>query len=284
MHDPSRSAGADAPDAASEFTAGQGYFYRRAGRGYLATVLTRGPWDPGLQHAGPPAALLGRAVERAGEAAAYRVARITFELRRPVPIGALTVEVRHEPGRRVDRVQGVLCDRDGRVLVTAVALRIRRADTAAATHAVPTAPRMPPPTAPPAPPAGFFPGDVGYHTAMEVSFVEGSWSSPGTARAWLRPRVNLVEEEPCSPLGRVLVAADSGNGLSAVLDPRRWTFVNADLSVALVRDPTSDWVGMDARTVIGRDGGGVAHTALHDLAGPIGTGTQCLVVEPARQP
>ena len=34
--------------------------------GFEATALTIGPWDPGLQHAGPPAALLLRAVERAG--------------------------------------------------------------------------------------------------------------------------------------------------------------------------------------------------------------------------
>ena len=34
--------------------------------GFAATTLTIGPWDPGLQHAGPPAALLARAAERAG--------------------------------------------------------------------------------------------------------------------------------------------------------------------------------------------------------------------------
>ena len=32
--------------------------------GFEATALTIGPWDPGLQHAGPPAALLAREVER----------------------------------------------------------------------------------------------------------------------------------------------------------------------------------------------------------------------------
>jgi hypothetical protein len=33
---------------------------------YRATELTRGPWDPRHQHAGPPAALIGREVERLG--------------------------------------------------------------------------------------------------------------------------------------------------------------------------------------------------------------------------
>ena len=29
-------------------------FYERDGDRYAATELTRGPWDPGSQHAGPP--------------------------------------------------------------------------------------------------------------------------------------------------------------------------------------------------------------------------------------
>ena len=43
-------------------------FYERDGDLYLATELTRGPWDPGAEHAGPPAALIGREVERLGRA------------------------------------------------------------------------------------------------------------------------------------------------------------------------------------------------------------------------
>ncbi|WP_237292992.1 acyl-CoA thioesterase domain-containing protein [Streptomyces katrae] len=68
-------------------------FYERIGEGrFRATEATRGPWDPGAQHAGPPAALLGRAVEeRAGARGDMRVARITYEILRPVPIGELAV-------------------------------------------------------------------------------------------------------------------------------------------------------------------------------------------------
>jgi hypothetical protein len=41
-------------------------FYEPDGDVYVATELTRGPWDPGAQHAGPPAALIGREIERLG--------------------------------------------------------------------------------------------------------------------------------------------------------------------------------------------------------------------------
>ena len=57
-------------------------------RALRATELTRGPWDPGAQHAGPPAALLGRALERLPDAEEFQVGRVTFEILRSVPIGA----------------------------------------------------------------------------------------------------------------------------------------------------------------------------------------------------
>ena len=62
-------------------------FYERDGDRYRATELTRGPWDPGSQHAGPPSALIGREIERLEDAADFQVGRVTFEILRPVPIG-----------------------------------------------------------------------------------------------------------------------------------------------------------------------------------------------------
>jgi hypothetical protein len=43
--------------------------YVPAGEGaWRSTALTRGPWDPSRQHAGPPIALAARAMERAAQA------------------------------------------------------------------------------------------------------------------------------------------------------------------------------------------------------------------------
>ena len=53
---------------------------------FVPSELTRGPWDPGSQHAGPPAALLGQALERCEPRADLQVGRVTFEILRPVPI------------------------------------------------------------------------------------------------------------------------------------------------------------------------------------------------------
>jgi len=61
---------------------------------YRATALTRGPWNPEHQHAGPPIALVARAIERAAAALELtHIARLTANLLRPIPIGELAIEV-----------------------------------------------------------------------------------------------------------------------------------------------------------------------------------------------
>jgi len=69
--------------------------YIPAGDGlWRATELTRGPWDPGHQHAGPPIALLARQIERAAAPLGLtHVARLTANLFRPIPIAELRIDV-----------------------------------------------------------------------------------------------------------------------------------------------------------------------------------------------
>lgn len=254
-----------------------GAFYRRDGDGYAASELTRGPWDEGSQHAGPPCALLGRAVDRAGGLAAGRLARITYEILRPVPIARLTVAAEVvRPGRSVELVEGEL-RHDGVAVMRARAWRIRTAEVAVDRHAPEPEPLTPPEHAQG---STFFPvpWDVGYHTAMDVQFVDGDFVEPGPARAWMRMGAELVEGEAPEPRDRVLVAADSGNGVSAPLDYRRFVFINCDLNVNLRRMPAGDWVALDAVTYAGGDGTGMSDSVLHDRDGMIGRATQALLV------
>src|SRR5665811_594459 len=105
-------------------------FYEKAGGGFVATELTRGPWDPGAQHAGPPSGLLGREIERVEGGEGFQVARVTFEILWPVPIGPVTVEAEVvRPGRSVQMVEASLRGEDGTELIRARAWRIREAET-----------------------------------------------------------------------------------------------------------------------------------------------------------
>lgn len=242
---------------------------------FESTEQTRGPWDAASQHAGPPAALLGRAIE-AKARPEMRVARLTFDIARPVPIAALTVTASVvREGRSVMVVEAAI-----EPYMRCTALLIRTVDKAA-----PDSYATSPPSFADAESKPFFPVpyEVGYHTAMDVRFVVGSFLEPGPATAWMRMRAPLIEGEQPSPLTRVLVAADSGNGVSNVLDFQDHVFVNADLTVHLVRYPAGEWVCLQAITSIDGSGIGLADTALYDEQGQIGRSAQSLFVN-ARRP
>ena len=250
-------------------------FFECDGDRFVPSELTRGPWDPQAQHAGPPAALLGRAVARPGT----RIGRIAIEILRPVPLAPLTVATRVErPGRNVELVAAeLLTAADGTAVALARAWRLR---------AAPSDPVPPVGDPPRGPEAGaerpFFPTGVaaGYHTAMEVRFLAGGFTEPGPASVWMRMRGPLVAGEDPAPLERVLVAADSGNGVSAALDYRSHVFINTELTVHLFREPAGEWVHLDAVTRVGPDGVGLAETALSDARGRIGRAAQALLVRP----
>lgn len=254
-------------------------FYERDGDLLFATELTRGPWDPGAQHAGPPAALLGRALEGLEEAAEFHLGRLSFDILRSVPIAPVRLSARVlRPGRRVQLVEAELSDEGGEVLMRATAWRIRTAPVAIPDEAA----AIDPP--PPGPEQGrevdFFPTgqELGYHSAMEVRFVAGGFVEPGPATVWLRMRQPLVGGEEASPLQRTLVVADVGNGVSASLDYRRYLFINVDLTVQMERLPAGEWIGVEARTLPRREGVGTAESVLSDERGRIGRGLQTLLV------
>jgi len=254
---------------------------------FAATEITRGPWDENSQHAGPPAALLGWAIEhRAGADGAVargdmRVARITFDILKPVPIATLHVTTRVvHSGRSIEVVEATLAalatdGAPGPVLMRANAVRIRVAADLAPAHASP--PTIADPQTIPETPTRFR-FDVGYHTAMETRYAVGSFHEPGPASVWFRMRHPLIDGAPIDPLSRVLTAADSGNGVSQVLSLGKFMFVNPDLTVHLHRYPVGEWVCLDSVTSIDPAGIGLADTALHDESGQIGRGTQSLFV------
>jgi hypothetical protein len=253
-------------------------FYEPDGDHYRATELTRGPWDPGAQHAGPPSALLAREIERLPGSERFQVGRVSLDILRPVPIGPVHLSARVlRPGRRVQLVEAELSDGE-QVLMRATAwqLEIAPVELPEGTVERPSAPRGPEHGEE----ADFFRGaeEEGYHTAMEVTFAAGRFMELGPATAWLRMRVPLVAGEETTPLQRTLVAADVGNGISAVLDWRRHLFINVDLSVHLERMPEGEWVCVDAVTLPHEHGIGTAESVLFDERGRIGRAAQSLLL------
>jgi hypothetical protein len=222
-----------------------------------------------------------RAFEKLPAADGLQVARVTYELLRPVPLGELRVQAGVvRPGRRVQLLEASLLAPDGTELVRARALQVLAADA-------PAGDAEPPPPGPErgaehAPGAeGFSPPYSPMFTpdAIEIRFVSGVFGH-GPATAWFRMRVPLVAGERLSPLQRLAAAGDFGNGISAVLDWNGYVFINPDLTLYVDRPPDGEWICLDARTLIPPGGVGSAESVLYDERGRVGRAMQALLVAP----
>jgi hypothetical protein len=251
-------------------------FSGRDGR-FVAGELARGPWDPGAQHGGAPAALLMRAFEALEDGAGLALARVTYEFVRPVPLGELSVQAAVvRPGRRVQLLEGSISDPAGVEVVRARALRVAAADAGGVT----TGGSAPPPgpehgqSNPLAPPHGLpmFAPD-----AIEIRFVAGTFGG-GPATAWFRLRHPLVAGEAPSPLQRLAAAGDFGNGISAALSWDQYLFINPDLTLYVERPPVGEWICLESRTILAAEGIGTAESVLFDQRGRVGRATQALLV------
>jgi hypothetical protein len=258
-----------------------GSYYVALGEGrFRATELTSSPWGRGSQHGGPPSALLGRALEydAGGEGGIF--ARLAFEFLGPVPVGELSVEAKTvRPGRRASLHEAILSDETGRPVMFCRAWRISASPASLPDDLEPERPRLPGPEEGEEAPFFEMAPEIGYQRGIEARFVRGSWREPGSATAWLRMRVPLLPGEEPSPLARVLVAADSGNGVGGALDTSAWTFVNPETSVHLHAYPGGGWVGLESSATIAPGGVGLARTTIHDpQKGPVGAAAQSLLV------
>jgi len=259
----------------------QSAFVRAGSGAWRATGLTRGPWNPEHQHAGPPIALAAREIARAAAPLGLtHLARLTASLLRPIPIAELAVSVQTDyAGRNAAHFSAVLSS-GGKELARCTALVQRETDLPLPEglpgHPLPRAPRAPADS-----PPGQFPfaskERLGYSDLVETRVAAGRLFG-GPCAIWFRLRHPLVAGETPAPFERVAVAADSGNGISAILDYRKYLFVNSDLTINLLRQPSGEWICIEAQTLLGPRSGGLAESRIYDEQGLIGRGTQSLAV------
>ena len=254
------------------------FFVRERDR-FVPSASARGPWSPRHQHGGPPAALLARAFARQSGPDA-QIARLTFDFLRPVPLAPLTVSTRVvRAGAKVQRLAGSILAEDGTVVIEATCLVMRLASARIAVPLETVTPPMPPAAGTPFE-LPFMTGNQGYHRAVELRLVKGTWGR-GPVAVWVRLRVPLVDgETPTPPLEGLVAAADSASGVAVVVDPALTTFVNGDLTIALHRRPVGEWVCLDAATTGEAHGIGLTRARLWDTAGLVGRSLQTLLLEP----
>lgn len=251
-------------------------FYLRQDDAFLPTPATVGPWDPALQHGGPPAALLGRAIESLGGRSDVRVSHFSLDFLTALPLAPMTVRAEVErPGKRIELAAATAII-SGRPVLRASAWRLAiGADRS---------PRIGFDDAPPPMPdresRDFFEGvrTFGYGESLEWRFASGGFRVRGPAIVWSRMRIPLVPGEAPSPLVRLLTMVDSANGVSWEVDFLTYMFVPVNLTVAITRSPEGEWVGMHAITSLASDGVGTTRARLFDARGYVGEALQSLFV------
>lgn len=240
--------------------------------------LSAGPRMPDAQHGGAVAALVLRMAGRIATLVPMDIARLTLDLMRVVPTKLLrvaTAVVRE--GKDLQLVSVELYHED--VLVTsATVLKVRTKAhdlseaiapfiptfSASLTGAAPTAPRS----------------RRGFSALSSMRAEHGGFNEPGPAKLWLRTEGEVVAGEALTPAMQAVAAADVANGASSFLPFEDWTFVNADLTVNFARQPLTEWILVDATTVMADNGRAMTTSRLGDEQGWFGHATQTLFVQP----
>src|ERR1700742_536440 len=99
--------------------------YRVEGNSVTRSPDAAGPWDPRMQHGSAPASLAVWAAEAIPTPVPMRVARVTVDLMRPVPLAPLTLETEVlREGRKI-QLCAVRVRADGVLTVSATVLKVK---------------------------------------------------------------------------------------------------------------------------------------------------------------
>jgi hypothetical protein len=246
---------------------------------YVPTHYCQGPWDPGAQFGGSPAALLATLIDTTPSLVPMQLARLTTDLMRPTPLTPLKAEVRIvREGKKIQVVAASLYADDVEV-TRATALRVRRAAVEA--DGLPDGRFANPlPTEPlpveddlfsaPGPPPGS-------RLAIEYLF-EGSggyFRHPG----WMRLRVDVIAGERPRPVARLAYVADTASGVGHDRS-MEVSWINADVAINVVREPTGEWLSIDGRSWLGHTGSGQVQATISDNEGIASTVSMVRLVDP----
>jgi len=251
--------------------------YRLEGPRVHTSKWAGGPWDRSMQHGSAPTSLIAHVAEQVPTLAPMRVARLTIDLMRPVPIATLDIQTEIVREGRKIQLLSIRLLAGGTEVVRASVLKIRKSDLALPPEAAERTVEVPLPDV--LEDMSLEDDPVPFLAGLSLRNAKGSFQTLGPAAIWYRADRPIVEGHAISPLMRAAVAADFCNGASSVLPWDAWTFINADLTITLAREPVGEWVLLDAETWLGPQGSGIAFAKLGDERGYFGRAVQNLVIE-----
>lgn len=252
--------------------------FHRDGDRLLPQLFAQGPWNPNHLHGGAVCGVLARAVEGCVSPGPMRVARMTVEMTRAVSMDPFTVHADvTRSGRRIQQIDAWI-EADGTTLARATALRMRTRDRdaeSAMPGREPVPVRAEQAAGGPTTRMPFVPGFI-----RAIDFERARVPAHGESGViWSRLRIPLVGGEPLTPFVRLATLCDFASGAGNALDFARYTAINPDLSLHVLREPRGEWIGIAARSEIEPDGIGQSHATVFDAEGPVARVLVSLLVE-----
>lgn len=254
--------------------------FLRDGDSFVPTASATGPWGADRLHGGPVLGLFARAIEAAASDPELVVARLTFDLFRPVPLQALAVRV--QPVRQGSRLSLLRAELSvgGEPFAQASALLLRTSDVAGQSAPGARAPQSPDGLPSESLMRGFRrDGDAlppGFHNRVQTRWVP---RAPGDPLAvWFRLPIALVEGEQPSPFQSAVALADFANAVAAIAGQEGSRagvgYINADSTLYLTRRPVGEWFCLQEQACDAERGISVSEALLWDASGAFGRALQ----------
>ncbi len=252
------------------------FFFEQDGDLFHPTPRTRGPWDPQSMHGRVIAGLIAHQIEVAHGDPAFQAVRLTVDMFRVAPMKPMRVPTRVvRNGNRIRVVDASMVAEDGTEIARGNVVFLRRAVQPEGEIWSPTDWSVPHPDTL---------ADEAPHPALrdrptpmwETRRIEGDFNAVAQKRAWIRETHELVAGIEPSSLVRLAQTADFTNPF-ANGGSRGLNFVNADVTVYLYRDSTSEWTGIETAAHHSAEGVAIGECVLYDLQGAVGRATLCAV-------
>lgn len=262
-------------------------FFRADGDALVPAAFATSPWGQVL-HGRLIGGLTARAAEQArAELPELICSRLTIDMFRSVPLAPVAVTTRQvRAGRRI-AVLEVTVEQDGAPVGQGKVLLLRRSQQPAGTFRPPPAwdapapPHLGPPHFGPAPlgPARLGPAQPAAVPRWTPAWETWRVGDAMTDGLWIRDTHPLITGEPLTPLVRLAMAADLSSPVSNY-STDGLSFINADYTAYLGREPEGEYVGIQPAGHISEHGVAAGRCVLHDQRGPVGFVTTAAVANP----
>ncbi len=251
------------------------FFFEQDGDLFHPTPRTRGPWDPQSMHGRVIAGLIAHQIEAEHGDPEFQAVRLTVDMFRVAPMTPMRVPTRMvRDGNRIRVVDASMVAEDGTEIARGNVVFLRRAQQPEGEVWSPPEWEVPHPDTLPVPEPPPAMQDRPWEPMWDMRRIEGDFNTAGQKRSWMRETHELVAGIAPSSLVRLAQTSDFTNPF-ANGGTNGLNYVNADVTLYLHRDSTSEWTGIEVVAHHATAGVAIGECVLYDLEGAVGRATVC---------